>query len=69
MNYIVQWIEHVDHSEVLQLQSFKVVPLQQGKYGIENWEHFKPKVKNQSHNYHSMKAYILEILNQQNFKS
>ena len=27
----------------------------------EGWEQFKPKVKNQSHNYHSVKVYTLEI--------
>ena len=30
VNYTVQWTGHVDQSEVLQLQSFKVVPLHQG---------------------------------------
>ena len=35
----------------------------------EGWEQFQPKVKNQSHNYHSMKVYTLEILNHQNLKS
>ena len=27
-----------------------------GIYPTEGWEQFKPKVKNQSHNYHSMKV-------------
>ena len=35
----------------------------------EGWEQYKPKVKNQSHNYHSRKVYTPEILNHQILKS